>query len=227
MVFRAKGKIISEKSIKRSWQQSSFYKNQSYKKIIMAKKNRYIKGAKKAQIIKILKGETNAKGNKGATALFTVKDVLIGVIGGRLVAVTAGGLSLPLGALITAAGHYMGNQNLTALGIGSMAASNQKKSDTISGIDGLDGVKERMKAYKDSLFEDFFINKLLKKKAVNGFGEVQYFNYPDNTVGELAALDSIENQLIDSGLQFQGAEDYVEGIEGVEDYVNGIDDPLY
>lgn len=191
----------------------------------MAKKNRYIKKANKAQIMQIIKGEVNAKGNKGATAVFTIKDVLIGVIGGRLVAVTTGGWSLPIGAIITAAGHYMGNQNLTALGIGSMAASNQKKSDTISGIDGLDGVKERMKAYKDSLMEDFFLNKLLKKKSVNGIGEVQYFNYPDATVGELAALDSIENQLIESGMQFQGTEDYslVDGIDGMD----GMDDPLY
>ena len=203
----------------------------------MAKKNRYEKKAIKTQFMQVIKGEVNAKGKKGATAVFTLKDVILGVIGGRLVAVTTGGLSLPLGALITAAGHYMGNQNITALGIGSMAASNQKKSDTISGIDGLDGVKERMKAYKDSLMEDFFINKLVKKKSVKGIGEVQYFNYPDATVGELAALDSIENQLIESGMQFQGTEDYsliagIDEMDGVDemdgmDGIDGIEDPLY
>lgn len=183
----------------------------------MAKKNRYIKKATKTKFLQVIKGNVSAKGNKGATAILTLKDIVIAVVAGRLIAVNTGGFSVPVGAVITAAGHFFGNQNLQALGIGTMAASNQRKSDTISGIDGLDGVKERMKAYKESLLEDFFIKKLFKKKGVNGMGEVQYFNYPDTTVGELAALDNIENQLVESGMQFQGTEDYVEGIEDMED----------
>ena len=186
----------------------------------MAKKNRYINKARKTQFLQILKGNVNPKGNKGATAIITLKDLVIAVVAGRLVAVNTGGFSVPIGAVITAAGHFWGNQHLQALGIGTMAASNQRKSDTVNGIEGLDGIKERMKAYKESLLDDLFIKKLLKKTGVNGFGEVQYFNYPDTSVGELAALDNIENQLVESGMQFQGADDYMNGMDG-------MDDPLY
>lgn len=185
------------------------------------KKNQYEAKAKKAQILAAIKGTVNVKGNKSGTAIITVKDILLAVVGGRLVAATAGGFSIPVGVLITAAGHYYGNQNLQALGIGTMAANNQKKSDTVSGIDGLDGVKDRIKAFRTSLMEDLYVNKLLKKNTVSGIGQIQYFNYPDEAVGDLAALDNIENQLIESGMQFQGA-DY----SSVDNF-EGLADPLY
>jgi hypothetical protein len=187
----------------------------------MSKKNRYERKAVKAQFLKLIKGEYDGKGKKGLTGILTLKDAVLGIVGGRLIAVATGKLSIPAGAALTALGHFSGNQNFTALGIGAMAANNQSKSDTVGGIDGLDGMKDRINAYKKSLLEDLYINRLFKHKSVNGFGEVQYFNYPDTTVGELAALDNIENQLVESGMQFQGTEDYV---EGVEDYVDGIDD---
>jgi len=196
------------------------FNNYPFKKKIMAKKNRYEKKAVKAHITKLIKGEHNGKGNGKITGLLTLKDAVLAIVCGRLIAVVTGKLSIPAGAALTAFGHFSGNPNFTALGIGAMAANNQSKSETVSGIDGLDGVKDRVKAYKQSLLDDLFINKLFQKKSINGVGDVQYFNYPDVAVGELAALDNIENQLVESGMQFQGAEDYVDGIEG-------IDDPLY
>jgi hypothetical protein len=67
------------------------------------------------------------------------------------------------------------------------------------------------------------LDKILKSKPVSGLGDVQYFTYPD-TMGELAALNEIENQLADSALEFQGT-----GVAGAlsEEYeVGAIEDNL-
>ncbi len=45
----------------------------------------------------------------------------------------------------------------------------------------------------------------MKKKVAttNGVGELQYFTYPDS-MGELAALNDIEQQIAESAMQFNG-----------------------
>jgi hypothetical protein len=186
------------------------------------KKNRYIKNAKMTKVMQALKGDVNTNGDMGASALVTVKDLVIGVIGGGIVAAISGNLAIPIGFLLTGAGHYRNNKLLQAVGLGTMASNSFSKTGTVSGLEGLDGVKERLQALKGSLSEKFLLDKILKKKGMAGLGDVQYFNYPDATVGELAALDNIENQLIESGMQFQGASEEYDLVG-----MDGMDDPLY
>ena len=185
------------------------------------KKNRYSQKAKKKHFLSGMNEELPTKGNAKNTLLETGKDILIGVLGGGLIGAVIGKPSLAVGIITTGAGHYTDNKLIQLLGIGMMAANGFQKSGAVSGLEGLAGVKERLQAYKESMSEKFYLDKILKKKgATNGIGELQYFSYPGSSVnGELAALDDIENQLAESAMQFQmnGNEDLHVGIIEMED----------
>ena len=185
------------------------------------KKNRYSQKAKKKHFLSGMNEELPTKGNAKNTLLETGKDILIGVLGGGLIGAVIGKPSLAVGIITTGAGHYTDNKLIQLLGIGMMAANGFQKTGAVSGLEGLEGVKERLQAYKESLSEKFYLDKILKKKgATNGIGELQYFSYPGSSVnGDLAALDDIENQLAESAIQFQmnGNEDLQIGIVELED----------
>ena len=185
------------------------------------KKNRYSQKAKKKHFLSGMNEELPTKGNAKNTLLETGKDILIGVLGGGLIGAVIGKPSLAVGIITTGAGHYTDNKLIQLLGIGMMAANGFQKSGAVSGLEGLAGVKERLQAYKESMSEKFYLDKILKKKGgTNGIGELQYFSYPGSSVnGELAALDDIENQLAESAMQFQmnGNEDLQVGIIEMED----------
>lgn len=169
------------------------------------KKNSYEKKAKVQKALKFLNGDLPSKGNVQTSLGLTAKDVVIGVIGGRLLAAWTKQFSIPVGAVLVGAGYYTNYKFLQVLGVGAMAAKNYKNEEGVKGMDGLEGIKERLKAAKDSLMDDFYINKLLKKNAItNGVGELQYFQYPGGMNGDLAALNAIENQLAESAWEFQG-----------------------
>jgi hypothetical protein len=153
-------------------------------------------------------GSLNAQGSMKNTALETGKDILVCVLGGGLLGAAIGRPSLAVGIATTGLGHYSGNKLAQLLGLGMMAANGfQKSSSSVSGIDGLDGVKERLQAYKENFSEKLYIDKILKRSsggsATNGFGELQYFSYPNNN--DLAALNAIEDQVANSAMQFQGS----------------------
>lgn len=203
---------------------------------VKTKKNRYAKKAQKASILGSMQA-LPTKGNIKNSLLETGKDLLVGVIGGGLVGAAIGKPSLLIGLGMTGAGHFMENRLATIFGIGIMA-SNGFQQKNVDGLDGLDGVKERINAYKDSFSEKLFLDALMKKKSsgTSGFGNLQYFNYQNEVNGDfdlqgdyemnghLAALDSIERQIEESGLQrmqmtggydLEGAYD-MEGVEGME-----------
>ena len=188
------------------------------------KGNRYAKKAQKASILGSMQG-LPTKGNVKNTLLETGKDLLVGVIGGGLAGAAIGKPSLIIGLGITGVGHYFENRLATILGIGMMAA-NGFQNKSVSGLEGMEGVKERISAYKNSFSEKLFLDKLMKKKAeaTSGFGDLQYFNYQnevngnDDLNGDLAALDAIERQIEESGMermQISGAYD-LEGIYDME-----------
>lgn len=169
-------------------------------------KNQYVSKAKKKGFLTGISGDLPTKGNIKNTALETGKDLLVGVIGGGLIGAAIGKPSLIIGTIITGAGHYADNKLATIFGIGMMASNGFQKGKAVSGLEGIDGVKERMQAYKESFSEKLYLDKIIKTKAVvEGIGEVQYFTYPNAELqGSLAALDEIENQIAESGMQFQG-----------------------
>src|SRR5438552_4644444 len=116
------------------------------------KKNRYQKQAKKKHFLAGMNEGLPTKGDAKNTMLETGKDVLIGVLGGGLIGAAIGKPSLIVGIVTTGAGHYTGNKLVQILGIGMMASNGfQKSSTTVSGLEGLDGVKERIQAYKESM----------------------------------------------------------------------------
>lgn len=171
------------------------------------KKARYTKKGKRQTMMQGFGSDLKTEGSIKNTAIETGKGILVGVLGGGLLGAAIGKPSFVVGILTTGVGHYAGNKLTQMLGIGMMAANGFAKTNTtVSGIEGLDGVKERIQAFKESFSEKLYLDKLKKKGitdgTTSGFGELQYFTYPNN---DLAALDAIENQLTDSAAQFQGS----------------------
>ncbi len=197
----------------------------------MAKKkngNTYAKKNKKHDMLASLTQKGNTKSNVKNTVIETGKDILVGVVGGGLIGAAIGRPSLLIGAGVTGAGHYMGNRVATLLGIGMMAANGFQKSKTVEGLEGMDmqSIKDRMLAYKDNFAEKLYLDRIIPKKnggskdETSGFGELQFFNYPNDMNGynDLAALDSIERQIEQSGvshMQMTGIG--LEDAEGVGD----------
>jgi hypothetical protein len=172
-----------------------------------SRKKQYAKKAKRNGFMQGFSSQLDTKGNVKNTALETGKDILVGVLGGGLIGAAIGKPSLIVGIVTTGVGHYSGNKLTQLLGLGIMAANGFQKNATVSGLEGLDGVKERIQAYKESFSEKLYLDKIKKKTSssgtTSGFGDLQYFSYPN---GDLAALDAIEDQLTDSAMQFQGGE---------------------
>ena len=171
------------------------------------KKARYTRKGKRQTMMQGFGSDLKTEGSIKNTAIETGKGILVGVLGGGLLGAAIGKPSFVVGILTTGVGHYAGNKLTQMLGIGMMAANGFAKTNTaVSGIEGLDGVKERIQAFKESFSEKLYLDKLKKKGiadgTTSGFGELQYFTYPNN---DLAALDAIENQLTDSAAQFQGS----------------------
>src|SRR5690349_10860351 len=121
------------------------------------KKNRYHKKAKMKGFLSGFAEATNTKGKLKDSALETSKDLLVGVIGGGVIGAIVGKPSLLIGLLATGAGHYTSNRLIQLLGIGMMASNGFQTKTTVSGLEGLDGVKERLQAYKDSFKEKFYL----------------------------------------------------------------------
>lgn len=173
----------------------------------MAKaKNRYEKKAKKKHFLSGMNQRLATKGDLKNSALETGKDLLVGVIGGGLIGAAIGRPSLLIGLAVTGAGHYSDNKLATIFGVGMMAANGFQTGKATNGLSGLEGVKERMQSYKESFSEKLFLDKLMKAKATapKTVGELQYFTHPGSDwQSSLAALDSIEEQVEESGREFQ------------------------
>lgn len=192
----------------------------------MAKRNRYARQASKQAMIQKLSSRLDTKGDIKHSAMETGKDLVVGVLIGGLSAALIGKPAFLVGLGITGLGHYAGNNLASTLGLGMMAAGNIV-GGAVSGIDGLDGVKERVQAFRQSIMERTYLDKIMKKKdvAVSGFGNLQYFDYAQmqgigatdnpelygdmgdigNTdeigdIGQLAALNAIEQQVANAGM---------------------------
>jgi hypothetical protein len=188
-----------------------------------AKSNSYEKKAERAGFAAMANG-LDTKGNIKNTLIETGKDLLIGVIGGGLVGSAIGKPSLLIGIGVSGLGHFMGNRLVSLAGIGMMAA-NGFQTKTVNGPDdGMEGIKDRVMAFKDSFGQKLYLDKILKKKdaaAVTGFGNLQYFNYANEVAG-LAALNNVEEQIENSAmarLQMSGgnigaADDGLPGMQG-------------
>ena len=172
-------------------------------------KNKFAQKAKQAGFIDFHQ-RLQTKDNIKNSALETGKDLLIGVIGGGVAGAAIGKPSLLVGIGLTGAGHFTDNHLLKLFGIGVMAANGFQRSKSVNGLEGLDkqAILNRIQAYKDNFSEKLFIDKLTGRRSANtesanGIGELQFFNYPNDVNGaydELAALEDLEQQIAQSGI---------------------------
>ncbi len=162
------------------------------------KKNRYAQKAKKQNFMQNMTGQLDTKGDIKNSLLETGKELLVTVIIGGVAGAAIGRPSLLIGAGVTGAGHYTGNRMLSLLGVGMMAANGFQTKSGTNGLEGLDGMKERVLVFKENFSEKLYLDKIMKKKedGTNGMGEIQYFTYPSN---DMSGLDAIEQQIASSG----------------------------
>ncbi len=190
------------------------------------KKNKYEGSTRKKSALAGITMSLATKGKLKNTAIETVKELVVGVIGGGLAGAAIGRASLITGAVISGIGHYTDTRLASIFGFGMMASNGfQKSSDSVSGTDKqgfLEGIKERVLTYKDSLLTKFYADKIMKKKqqsssgeGTSGIGSVQYFVYPGNKNKEtdMSELERIEKAVADSAEQFRQQQG-TEGING-------------
>jgi len=199
------------------------------------KANNYARNAKKKNILGHMAKGLPTEGNVKNTAIETGKDLVICIVGGGLIGAAIGKPSLLIGLGVTGMGHYTGSHFATLLGLGMMAANGFQSAKPVSGLDGFDmaSVKDRMLTYKNNFTGKLYLDKIMPKKTedketTGGFGELQFFSYPndmngsnDELNGELSALERIERQIEESGMahmQMTGTEGFGEaGAMGITD----------
>jgi hypothetical protein len=189
-------------------------------------RNKYEQAQKKKDALSAIAVAARTKGDAGASALETFKDIIVGTVAGGFTGAFVGRSSLLFGALAAGAGHYTGVRLLTSFGMGMMAAGgfSSKGGNTTEGLGFIDSAKERMKGFKDNLSQKLYLDKIIKKKEgeeTSGVGEVKYFLYPgkeESKPVDLSALNMIENQVVKSAVEFnKESEGQTEGVESVSE----------
>jgi hypothetical protein len=171
----------------------------------MAKKNSYEKKAHRKHMLNGTEASA-AKGEQSKTVT-AITDVVAGVVGMATGAIIGRG-SFFAGLAVIGGASYFRSRAAGAFGVGLMATGGYQLASLHGNVSGIDGVKERLKAFKDDLKHRLFLDKIIKSKkpaeqtgeeGTNGMGEVQYFNYPNKELegGPLnfSALDQIERQI--------------------------------
>lgn len=193
------------------------------------KKNKRASKAKKAKVLAIAQ-QLDTKGNAKNSAIESVKDLVVGVVGGGIAGAAVGKPSLLVGFGTSLIGHYMGSSLATSFGLGMMASGGyQIGSGTVNGT-VTENVKERVKAFGANIKQRLYLDKIIKPKeatkeeTTNGMGDVQYFKYPQqNQELDMGALEDIEREIAKSGEQFQQQQ-----MSGSYDDVSGTgEDKIY
>lgn len=174
------------------------------------KKSKRSSKAKKAKTLALVQ-ELQTKGNAKNSAIESVKDLVIGAVGGGLAGAAVGKPSLLVGFGTSLIGHYMGSSLATSFGLGMMASGGyQIGTDAVNGTStsGLNGVKERVKAFGTNIKQRLYLDKIIKPKdgekeeSTDGMGSVQYFKYPENQELDMGSLENIENEIARSAEQY-------------------------
>ncbi|MDO8998309.1 MAG: hypothetical protein Q7W45_00985 [Bacteroidota bacterium] len=196
----------------------------------MSKKKNKKSSKKNQSKVMTLTQPLETKGNGKNTAIETLKDIAVGVIGGGLAGAAIGKPSLLTGIGTSLIGHYVGVPLMTSFGFGMMASGTyQMATGSVNGVSGLEGVKERVQLFKESLKQRLYLDKIIKPKkkedeGANGMGSVQYFKYPntENKELDMGSMDNIEREIARLGEQYERKQ-----MTGMNDDINGIEDKLY
>ncbi len=158
---------------------------------------------KKERILAIL-AELDTEGDVKNSLIEMLKTGVIGLAGAGIGAVL-GKPSLLVGLGTIVAGHYYKSPRALVLGAGMVASGGYKMTTGIQGtpIGGIEGVKERFKAFGSDIKERLYLDKIIKPKAgtndLKGVGTVQYF---DPSKADMGSLDAIEDEIARSSMQF-------------------------
>ncbi|MBX3164692.1 MAG: hypothetical protein KF900_09430 [Bacteroidetes bacterium] len=198
----------------------------------MAKKKKKKSGRKgKTNFRAFIQDLPNSKGNVKHSALGTVKDLVVGTVGGGLAGAAIGKPSLLVGIGTSLVGYYLGSSLATSFGLGMMASGGyQIGQGAMNGtsLSGLDGAKERMKSFGQNIKQRLYIDKFIKPKAsagdtgTNGLGSVQYFKYPQNQELDMSGLDAIEEAIASSGEEYEQSR-----MSGIEEEIMGLEEQLF
>lgn len=192
-------------------------------------KNRKQQAKRQTFLNGIVSGNNNAKGSLTNSALATIRDVVVGVVVGGAAGAAIGKPALLVGAAITGVGHYKQMPLATILGMGMMASNIITSNKSISGTDskGIEGVKERVNTFKESIKDRLYLTVIIPKKStVSGIEKVNHYQYPmqqiEGNIRELdmRALDRIEQQIVKSGQDFQNQVQGFLGSAELSDEVN-------
>lgn len=165
-------------------------------------KSKHQKKSKKAHTLALVH-KLETKGDAKNSAIESLKDLVVGVVGAGFAGAAIGKPSLLVGFGTSLVGHYLGSSAATSFGLGMMASGGYQIANGTNGVNGLgtiEGAKERMKAFGQNLKERLYLDKIVNKKTsdkdngTNGMGNVQYFKYPGQDKElDLGALNHIEN----------------------------------
>lgn len=189
-------------------------------------RNKFEQANKKKQTLGAL-ATVHTKGDLKATAIETVKDVVVGIVAGGLTGALIGRPSLGIGLLVTGFGHYRENRLISTFGIGMMAANGFQGGGNkeVNGLGIVDSAKARLMNFKDSFSQKLYLDKIIKKKeekGTEGVGEVKYFLYPgkeENKELDLSALNLLESQVVKSAMEHEKKNSNEPQVEGAAEQV--------
>lgn len=185
------------------------------------------KAGKKEKMLAILK-ELETEGDIKNSFIETLKTAAVGLVGaGAGAAIGRPSLLVGLGTIV--AGHYFNSSRALCFGAGMIASGGYKMATGIQGteVGGLEGMKERVKAFGSDIKDRLYLDKVIKPKAkpnttegIDGPGEVQYFKYPNNEIN-MGSLEAIEDEIAKSSERFEQRQ-----FAGEED-VAGVEERIY
>lgn len=153
----------------------------------------------------------------------TLKDIVVGVIGGGITGMLLGKSSLLVGAGVTGYGHFSKKPFLRTFGMGMMMGGGvDAAKSAMSGLTA-DDIKAKVVSFKDGFLSKLYLDKVFKKeepsnqKAVSGLGENEL---------DLSTLTKFEQQILQHGTDLQKKKDAEnENVSGnEEENLNNTDD---
>jgi len=169
------------------------------------------------------------------SALETLKDVAIGVIGGGLTGLVLGKSSLLIGAGVTGYGHFENKPFFKTFGMGMMLGGTASAAGAgFSGVSA-DDIKARIVNFKDDFISKLYLDKVFKKdetkttekKALSGAEEdiINMDGFGDNEL-DFSTLDKLEQQVLQSGANYQKKKENDKPDENMSSsYAELIDEP--
>ena len=193
------------------------------------KKNRG-KSSSKGGYRSILTQELDAKGSIKNTAVETGITLAVGALGAAAGWVI-GRPSLLIGIGASILGHYTNQPRIKSLAIGLIASGGSEvlsKGVSSENVNGLEGAKDRLRAFAENLKHRLYLDKIIKPKAseaTNGVGAVNYFKYP-NTELDMGSLNDLENQIAGSADQYE-QQAQTNGLYDEDEMYGSQDEPNY